>query len=165
MKEKKLTWLILALTLVLGLFRINAFPVEAAGSYNVKDFGAKGNGQTDDTAAIQEALLKARYETTETTIVIPAGTYKISGTLEVYPYTTIKADGATIISSNPKGTMVIGLHYDGEGKICLKEEACDHGEYSQIYNVKVEGGTWDRNDADGTQDNQIFSFRHGTSET
>ena len=161
MKEKKLTWLILALTLVLGLFRINAFPVEAAGSYNVKDFGAKGNGQTDDTAAIQEALLKARYETTETTIVIPAGTYKISGTLEVYPYTTIKADGATIISSNPKGTMVIGLHYDGEGKICLKEEACDHGEYSQIYNVKVEGGTWDRNDADGTQDNQIFSFRHG----
>jgi len=161
MKEKKLTWLVLALTLVLGLFRINAFPVEAAGSYNVKNFGATGNGQ-DDTLAIQTALDKAKHATTETTITIPQGTYKISDTLMVYPYTTIKADGATIISSNPSGTMVIGLHYNGE-QVCAGDAGCNHGGYTQIHHVKIEGGTWDRNDLNGTQDNQIFSFRHGES--
>lgn len=40
-------------------------------------FGAMGNGSTDDTAAVQSALLNNRY------VYIPAGTYKLSGTLNI----------------------------------------------------------------------------------
>jgi hypothetical protein len=40
-------------------------------SVSVKDFGAKGDGVTDDTAAIQSAILNGKH------IYVPAGTYKI----------------------------------------------------------------------------------------
>jgi hypothetical protein len=45
---------------------------------NVKDFGATGNGSTDDTVAIQAALTAAGANGT---INIPAGTYLLSATL------------------------------------------------------------------------------------
>jgi len=45
---------------------------------NVKDFGATGDGSTDDTAAIQAALTAAGANGT---INIPAGTYLLSATL------------------------------------------------------------------------------------
>lgn len=40
-------------------------------------YGALGDGTTDDTAAIQSALANNRY------VYIPAGTYKLSGTLDI----------------------------------------------------------------------------------
>ena len=43
---------------------------------SVKDFGAKGDGTTDDTAAIQAAL-----NTGNSTIYFPSGTYLISSTI------------------------------------------------------------------------------------
>ena len=43
---------------------------------SVKDFGAKGDGSTDDTSAIQAAI-----NTSQAPIYFPAGKYKISGTL------------------------------------------------------------------------------------
>ena len=42
---------------------------------NVLDYGAKGDGTTDDTAAIEAAIAAAT--TAKTTLVFPAGTYKI----------------------------------------------------------------------------------------
>lgn len=53
---------------------------EAAGvscCCNVKDFGAVGDGVTDDTAAIQSALDTCRV------VYLPAGVYKTTGTLYV----------------------------------------------------------------------------------
>lgn len=58
---------------------------------NVKDFGAKGDGVTDDTEAIQAAL------DTGKSIYIPNGTYKISQTLNVYDGQVIYGDGVTSI--------------------------------------------------------------------
>lgn len=49
---------------------INGTPI------NVLDYGATGNGSTDDTAAIQAAL-----DTGANSVYFPAGTYKISSTL------------------------------------------------------------------------------------
>lgn len=45
---------------------------------SVKDFGAVGNGTTDDTAAIQSAL------NTTKPVFVPEGTYKITSSLRVY---------------------------------------------------------------------------------
>jgi len=47
---------------------------------NVKDLGAKGDGKTDDTPAIQKAIAKAAK--TGATVFIPAGTYIVGPTPE-----------------------------------------------------------------------------------
>jgi hypothetical protein len=56
------------------------------GMTNVKDFGAKGDGVTDDTAAIQAALSQGRvagvdYFGRPKALFFPAGTYLVSDTL------------------------------------------------------------------------------------
>jgi len=48
-------------------------------TYNVRAFGAKGDGQTDDYGPIQEAINFAEQEGGR--VVIPAGTYNVSETL------------------------------------------------------------------------------------
>jgi len=50
-----------------------------AETVSVKDFGAVGDGVTDDTAAIQAALNTCVIGTTAQTIYIPKGTYLVSG--------------------------------------------------------------------------------------
>lgn len=49
------------------------------GIINVKDFGAKGDGATDDTAAIQAAI--NAIPSTGGFILFPGSTYKITGTI------------------------------------------------------------------------------------
>jgi polygalacturonase len=62
---------------VLGLLAFLAAPVlEArAGSFNVKDFGAKGDGAADDTPAIQKAINAAAAKPGGGNVVFPEGTY------------------------------------------------------------------------------------------
>lgn len=48
---------------------------------NVKNYGAKGDGSTDDTAAIRAAITAAKSTTQH--VFFPAGTYMISGPLQV----------------------------------------------------------------------------------
>lgn len=45
---------------------------------NVKDFGATGNGTTDDRLAIQNAIDDAAADPTKAGIFFPAGTYRVS---------------------------------------------------------------------------------------
>jgi glucan 1,3-beta-glucosidase len=65
---------------------------------NVKDYGAKGDGRTDDTAAIQRAIADGNRctpgycESTTTTpalVYFPGGTYVISASIIDYYYTQI----------------------------------------------------------------------------
>lgn len=67
------------------------FPV---GDYaNVLDFGAKGDGVTDDTTAIQSAL-----DSSYSVIYFPAGTYKLNQiTLDVSTTTLIAEQGGVIL--------------------------------------------------------------------
>jgi parallel beta-helix repeat protein len=58
-------------------------------SLSVKDFGATGDGTTDDTTAIQNALNAG----TGRSVYFPAGTYRISTTLLVKTKTTLIGEG------------------------------------------------------------------------
>jgi len=67
---------------------------------NVKDFGATGNGVTDDTAAINRAITQIYYAPhlndtrVRRTLYFPAGTYNVSGTvLLIPPYARLVGDG------------------------------------------------------------------------
>lgn len=57
---------------------------------SVKDFGAKGDGVADDTAAIQAAMT----DFAGSTVLVPDGNYKITGTITIPPSTTLKGVGA-----------------------------------------------------------------------
>lgn len=53
-----------------------------SGHLNVRDFGAVGNGKTDDTVAFGAAM-KAAASTGGNTVFIPPGNYLIQDTLDV----------------------------------------------------------------------------------
>ncbi len=56
---------------------------------DVKQFGAKGDGVTDDTAAFRAALAEAGKVTG--TVCVPAGTY-LCGELQMPPHTGLVAE-------------------------------------------------------------------------
>lgn len=68
----------------------------------VKDYGAVGDGITDDTDAIQAAIADewarisanpAAYAQSRNPIYFPAGNYLITATIKLYPYITLMGDG------------------------------------------------------------------------
>ncbi|MBX0313353.1 glycoside hydrolase family 55 protein [Planococcus glaciei] len=52
-------------------------------TFNVRAFGAKGDGQTDDWRALQQAITFAYNKSGGGTLFFPPGTYRISQSLEV----------------------------------------------------------------------------------
>jgi len=77
---------------------------------NVKDYGAKGDGTTDDTAALNAA--SAAAEAKDFTILFwPAGTYKTTGTVAVRR--NLEADQATIAYYGTGTALVLGSTTSG----------------------------------------------------
>lgn len=74
---------------------------------NVKrDFGAKGDGATDDTAALQKALDTIGRAGQANVLYLPAGTYKITATL-TWAGNFSLVTGTTIIGESPGKTSVV----------------------------------------------------------
>lgn len=70
------------------------------GVYDVKAYGAKGNGSANDSAAIDKAITAANAAGGGT-VRFPAGTYKSANTVHLKSDVTIQLDaGATITGSN-----------------------------------------------------------------
>jgi hypothetical protein len=69
--------------------------------YNVRDFGAKGDGTTLDTTAIQAAI-DACHQAQGGTVLVPAGAF-LTGTLELKSFVTLHlaAAGRLLGSGNP----------------------------------------------------------------
>lgn len=59
--------------------------------YNVRDYGAIGNGVADDTVAIQAAITAA--QAVGAIVFFPAGTYKITASLTISARCKIKGEG------------------------------------------------------------------------
>lgn len=119
-------------------------------SVSAFDFGAKGDGVNDDTKSLQQALTQlyantdASIASSRKTLRIPAGTYKITGTLFVPPYASIVGDGMdkTIIKQLSTGSAVLqfcGLNAQG---VLTTWDAhnISAGRY-QPQNISVEGMT------------------------
>lgn len=85
---------------------------------NVKDFGATGDGTTDDTAAIQDAINSV--ELSGGTIYLPKGIYKISDTLELLNGVTLLGDGEESTFINMTNGDVHAIHADDKGSISLE---------------------------------------------
>jgi len=77
-----------------------------------KNFGAKGDGKTDDTKALQTGLDAAATDPNHTVLFLPAGTYRISGTLNVSNRLNLSLIGedparvSIIWTGAPHGTML-----------------------------------------------------------
>src|SRR5690349_20555077 len=78
------------LLVLCGLLRASPAPAETlpadAGLINVRDYGARGNGRDDDTAALLAAIAASggdlgRSFWHDKIVYLPDGTYRVSGTL------------------------------------------------------------------------------------
>ena len=103
-----------------------------SGWVNVKELGARGDAQTDDTAAIQKALASARNGST---IYLPPGTYKVTATLKLTgPLVGVSVmghgRGTTLLwDGAPGGTVLtddgvaysrfVGIQFDGRGRAAV----------------------------------------------
>jgi hypothetical protein len=106
----------------------------AADVVNVKDFGALGNGVADDTAAIQAAINYAQVSPRGACVLLPRGTYNITGLTIANPgHLTIKGVHQTWFDGGTK------LQYTGTGNAISINAAAG----SPAYRVRLQDfGIW-----------------------
>ncbi len=78
--------------------------------YNVRDYGAKGNGDADDTAAFQAALDDAAKN--GGTVWVPAGRYNITKTLFKKSKVSLKGEGmwvSTLVWAGAKNGVLLDI--------------------------------------------------------
>ncbi|KAI9279502.1 pectate lyase superfamily protein-domain-containing protein [Umbelopsis sp. AD052] len=103
-----------------GLASFNSAPSTYTVYRNVKDFGAKGDGVTDDTAAINQAISSGgrcgdncpnQSSTTQPAVVFfPAGKYKVSKPIIQYYFTQLVGDALappTLLASSDFSGMAV----------------------------------------------------------
>jgi hypothetical protein len=124
---------------------------DMASYYNVKAHGAKGDGVTDDTSAIQSAL--NTVVTTNQRVYVPYGTYKITSTILMNANTTLICDpGATFVitGGNIHGVEMFdnntienlkidfGANTDST-KSALHVNGLNYIKYGRVSNLVIEG--------------------------
>jgi len=101
------------------------------GLFNVREFGARGDGKTDDTGAIAAAL-KSAAALGGSTVLLPTGNYLCKGRLDVpenvvlegvfrAPTARTQNRGSTLLASNGAGDL------DGPPFITLHQNSTLHG--------------------------------------
>lgn len=123
------------------LFMLLALPISLFAQINVKEYGAKGNGQVDDAPAIQKAIddgIKSGQ-----TVYFPIGKYRIDRPLiaanwngQDYGFFTLKIEGEStmfdmdnrsVIIANFKDAFALGIQ---KGKGCVIKGLSFQGKYA-----------------------------------
>jgi len=142
MKANKAIYIVLGITvcLVLGCNDEQIFwnilseePLDDKSILNVKDFGAKGDGISDDTKAIQNTI--DALPPNGGPVLIPAGVYVISGTLNM-PDKPVHLIGAGL-GVQPKGTVIklaAGANCD-----IIQYNADSHVYFGSIRDIEIYG--------------------------
>jgi hypothetical protein len=129
-------WVMLALVTALAVWGVshifpgvqvaaqNEPPAALAADATVRFFGAKGDGISDDAAALQKAV-----ESKAGTIRLPSGTYKLSKTIEVdldkVGWTSFVGDGTARIVMTGPGPAIrfVGTHAGTADPASFKDNA------------------------------------------
>lgn len=88
--------------------RFPALPEAAGGVINVRDYGAVGDGVTDDTAAFQRALSRDEIANGNKIIYIPDGTYLLRDTVQ-WPrgeHDGLAYKRTTVLGESRQGTIL-----------------------------------------------------------
>lgn len=83
---------------------LSSFVYAQTGGLSVKEFGAVGDGATDDRNAIQRCLDQSGKE--KKACKLPAGTYKINGSLYLSNNSSIQGDGVNSVLSFSSGSLL-----------------------------------------------------------
>lgn len=111
----------------------NVLPLDGGGSSlftNVKDFGAKGDGTTDDASAIQSAL--DSLSETGGIIYFPYGIYMITEPVLFYSNQTLFFE--------PGATILMGAELDS---LMRNKSTTDITGYNGTHDAKIIGATFD----------------------
>lgn len=120
---------------------------------SVKDFGAKGDGITDDTAAIQAAIdyavtVRDNSATMQASVLIPDGYYLVSRTITHHPRISVMHNGTIVPDAN---------NWDSNSD-------CVYNVYDDVFDV-YEGGLAQYKRADRTAINGRITINAGVSDS
>lgn len=108
-------------------------------AFSVKDFGAKGDGTTDDKAAIQ-ATIDAAVAAGISRILLPAGTYAVSSQFIITsPIRLIGQGNGFVANADWPATIGTTIKWTGSGTAVFTFQNCNFG------NFGMEGITIDCN--------------------
>jgi len=135
-----------------------------ARTYNIRDYGAAGDGKTLNTAAIQKAI-DACYNDKGGTVLIPAGVF-VSGTLELKSNVTLHISASGKLLGSPKredytagkgvpsgNGNIVFLYAVNAQHVCIEGKGSIDGNGLAFYNGKGDntgpgqhgvGGNFDR---------------------
>ncbi len=96
-------WFAALVAVVMTATVLHGGPASAAGTFNVRDYGAAGNGTANDTPAINKAIAAANAAGGGT-VRFTAGTYKSANSIHLLSNVTLQLDsGSTIIGASGTG--------------------------------------------------------------
>lgn len=135
----------------MGVYDITGNALASGGAFiSVKDFGAKGDGATNDSSAIQRAFDSVR--TTGGTIYFPEGTYKLETAVQFYSNTVLLFEMGAVLT---QGAAINNL----------LRSFCDPTwtEYNGTHDVIICGATFDGGDY--TTNNTLVGVAHARNIT
>ncbi|GEM_PF-2530851 len=107
-------------------------------TFNVKDFGAKGDGKSDDTNAVLKAVISAKQNFTSkkqtALLYFPSGTYLVNK--------SINCDKYLSISGEFTNTSIIRMIASDQELIVLeniRDESIIYNSYNYIKNISLQG--------------------------
>lgn len=100
------------------------------GAVNVKQFGAKGDGTTDDTMSINNALALGKNT------VFPQATYLVSSPLILQPYTCVDLCSSIIVGSNADADIFLFSRELNPTESLTLQNGIIQGKYTNAIHLK-----------------------------